>query len=116
MENIDSLFAIRNSQKGRSAKLAAKKKNRGGACLFVFAKPRKTFGGETPTDAMLICRANGRGRASSLRRTTVGVPPRLLPKGLSSPKAQRQARLPGMRQERSVRYARPNRGAKILRS
>ena len=54
MENIDSLFAIRNSQKGRSAKLAAKKKNRGGACLFVFAKPRKTFGGETPTDANVI--------------------------------------------------------------
>jgi hypothetical protein len=31
-------------------------------------------------------------------------------------KAQRQARLPGTRQERSVLYARPNRGAKTLRS
>src|SRR5438105_14667593 len=51
-----------------------------------------------------------------LRRTTVGVPPRLLPRGLSSPKAQRQARLPETRQERAVLYARPNRGAKTLRS
>jgi len=37
----------------------------------------------------------GHGRAPVGVRTTVGVPLRLLPRGLSSPKAQRQARLPG---------------------
>ena len=58
----------------------------------------------------------GHGRASiSGRRTSVGVPPRLSPEGLFIPKAQRQARLPGTRQERLVLNARPNRGAKTLR-
>jgi len=54
-------------------------------------------------------------RASSGTRTSVGVPPRLSPKGLSSPKAQRQAMLPGTWPERSVLYARPNLGAETLR-
>ena len=43
---------------------------------------RKRFGGETPTDARLFCRAFGHGRASSVRRTTVGVPPRFSSQGV----------------------------------
>ncbi|SNB59737.1 hypothetical protein SAMN05414138_1149 [Rhodoplanes sp. JGI PP 4-B12] len=42
-----------------------------------------------------LCRAFGHGRAPYEGRTTVGVPPRLSPKGLSSSSAQLQARLPG---------------------
>jgi hypothetical protein len=48
-------------------------------------------------------------------RSPSGVPPRLLPKGLFIPKAQRQAMLPGTRPERSVRHGRPNRGAETSR-
>ena len=43
---------------------------------------RKRFGGETPTDARLFCRAFVHGRASSVRRTTVGVPPRFSSQGV----------------------------------
>ena len=50
---------------------------------------------------------NGRGRAPIGVRTTVGVPPRFLPKGLSSPKASAPGQACWTRQERSVRYARP---------
>ena len=48
-------------------------------------------------------------------RTPVGVPPRLSPKGLLIPKAQRQAMLPGTWPERSILYGRPNRGAETSR-
>jgi hypothetical protein len=91
-----SPFAIRHSQ---CTKLAAKKKIRGGACLSAFAKPRKTFGGESPTDAMSdYAVPYGHGRAPSGVRTTVGVPPRLFAKGTFVVfGAQLQARLPGTR-------------------
>ena len=58
-----------------------------------------------------ILRACAR-RALCKARTPSGVPPRFSPKGLSSPKAQRQAMLPGTRPERTILQARPNRGAK----
>jgi hypothetical protein len=54
-------------------------------------------------------------RAPCKARPPVGVPPRLSPKGLLIPKAQRQAMLPGTWPERSIRYGRPNRGAETSR-
>src|SRR5215472_802514 len=43
----------------------------------------KRFGGETPTDARLFCRAeDGHGRAWIARRTSIGVPPRFSPQGV----------------------------------
>jgi hypothetical protein len=58
----------------------------------------------------------GRGAAALHReRPPLGVPPRFSPGGLSSPKAQRQAMLPGTRPERSILYGRPNRGAETSR-
>ena len=72
------------------------------------AKRRQTQG--------FLFRASGHGRASVkreahiCRRSTAA-----LARGTFHPKAQRQARLPGTRQERSVLDARPNRGAKTSR-
>ena len=72
-------------------------------------KERKKIGGETPTDAMSdYAVPYGHGRAPVGVRTTVGVPPRLLPRGLSSPKAQRQARLPGVWPIRRAGVTRPD--------
>jgi hypothetical protein len=56
----------------------AKKKVRGGACLSVFAKPRKKFGGETPTDAIgdLPCRRTRprlKREAHDCRRSTTAL-------------------------------------------
>jgi len=45
---------------------------------------------------LVFCRADGRSRAWSARRTSIGVPPRrLVPRSLSSQGTQPQARLPG---------------------
>ena len=54
-------------------------------------------------------------RAPWRARSPSGVPLRLSPRGLSSPKAQRQAMLPETRPERSILNGRPNRGAETLR-
>jgi len=81
-------------------------------------------GSGTPADAYEMSAPAGAVRATvrsacadpPLRaRSPVGVPPRFSPEGLSSPVAQLQARLPGTWPERLIRYARPNRGAEILR-
>jgi hypothetical protein len=78
---------------------------------------RRKIGSETPTDARLFCRAERarprlhKREAHICRRSTAALARRTL-----VPKAQRQARLPGTQQERLVRNARSNRGAKTLRS
>ena len=79
------------------------------------SKKAKKKGCGTPADAIRNLPCRWHGRAPSGMRTPVGVPPRLSPEGLIVPKAQLQARLPGTRQERSIRKARSNRGAEILR-
>jgi len=55
-------------------------------------RKKEKIGSETPTDARLLCRAEGAqprpllyaGEDKMRGRTSVGVPPRLLPEGLSS--------------------------------
>jgi hypothetical protein len=106
-------------------------KQSGGFSVFLFATPYSPFatpinqGSGTPTDAGTVAAsfdaAPPSERPSLVEGGTeggspVGVPPRFSPRGLSSPKAQLQARLPKTLPERSVLYARPNRGARTLRS
>jgi hypothetical protein len=78
--------------------------------LFATSSPDPIEGGGTPTDASSNLRACGRG--SPLRTSPVceggteggspvGVPPRLLPTGVS-PRALLQARLPGTRVRRAL--------------
>jgi len=39
-------------------------------------RTKENIGGETPTDATVVCRGVGRGRAWIARRPSIGVPPR----------------------------------------
>jgi len=72
-------------------------------------------GSGTPKDAFIklphpSMRLRALQSALAFRRSTAA-----LAKGTFVPKAQRQARLPGTRPERSILYGRPNRGAETLR-
>jgi hypothetical protein len=59
-------------------------------------EPKEKIGSRTPTDAIRILPwLRPRPPLSTGRRTSIGVPPRFSPKGLSSSSAQLQARLPG---------------------
>jgi hypothetical protein len=67
-------------------------------CFFL---PSAKRGGRTPTDAGHQPPRLRTARAQRAR-TPVGVPPRLLPKGVFVPKAQLQARLPRTRSARAL--------------
>jgi hypothetical protein len=89
------------------------RKRRGGACFSLcayarFARSRVSLrstqatkknnkGSGTPTDALSNLPCCWHGRASSRMRTSIGVPPRLLPEGDLLPKALLQAMFPGTR-------------------
>src|SRR5262249_29525797 len=64
-------------------------------------KERKRFGGETPTDARLFCRAlRARPRLKSVKRTSIGVPPRFPSQGVFHRKGlSTRLLLPGTRRD-----------------
>jgi len=102
---VHSLVAIRYSQRHETSR---KDKAQGWHLPFGLRKPRKKFGGETPTDAMGICRAlRARPRlkreAHDCRRSTAVLAPR----SLSSQGTQPQAMLPGTRPVRMTGFPRP---------
>jgi hypothetical protein len=71
-------FALRNSPFARHETGRSKSASGGPRALFTsLSHEKKRFGGETPTDAKLLCRAFGHGCAWIARRPSIGVPPRL---------------------------------------
>ena len=121
------LSAEAQSAKAEARIWAYEPKQSGGSLSFRSPHPFRQInqGSGTPTDAGTVAAsfdaAPPSERPSLFEGGTeggspVGVPPRFSPRGLSSPKAQLQARLPKALPERSVWYARPNRGALTLRS
>jgi hypothetical protein len=62
-------------------------------------RPKENVGSETPTDATVVCRGFGHGRACSGRRTSIGVPPRFW---LRRPNATTQLQFRATRDEAAV--------------
>ena len=66
------------------------------------ATKKENIGGETPTDAKLLCRGFGHGCAWIARRSSIGVPPRLW---LRRPNATTQLQFRATREEAAVGFS-----------